>query len=126
MQLTNILRDVREDAERGRTYLPAEDLRRFGCGETAVVANEHTTALIRYEAERAEQWFDRGLRLVDMLDSRSASCVMAMTGIYRGILGRIARDPGQVFQQRISLPPWEKAWVAARSLAVARPGGAVR
>ncbi len=124
MQLTNILRDVREDAERGRTYLPAEDLHRFGCGDAA--ADDRTTALIRFEAERAAQWFDRGLRLVDLLDARSASCVMAMTGIYRCILDRIAREPEQVFRERISLPPWEKAWVAARSLAVARPGGGLR
>jgi 15-cis-phytoene synthase len=125
MQLTNILRDVREDAERGRMYLPAEDLRRFGCTGDTIAEDARSTELIRYEAGRAAEWFDRGLRLVDMLDARSASCVMAMTGIYRCILQRIVREPDQVFQGRISLPPWEKAWVAARSLAVARPGGAL-
>jgi 15-cis-phytoene synthase len=124
MQLTNILRDVREDSERGRIYLPTDDLERFGCGDGPLVASEGSIALIRYEAERAADWFDRGLRLVDVLDARSASCVMAMTGIYRCILDRIAREPGQVFRGRISLAPWEKAWVAARSLAAARPIGA--
>jgi phytoene synthase len=123
MQLTNILRDVREDRERGRVYLPGEDLRRFGCADVPAVADERSTALIRHEATRAAEWFDRGLRLVDSLDSRSASCVLAMTGIYRCILDRIARRPDQVFVGRISLPPWEKAWVAARSLATARPLG---
>jgi phytoene synthase len=112
MQLTNILRDVREDRERGRTYLPAEDLRRFDCEDELPDA-----ALIRYEAARAVEWFDRGLELTSKLDARSASCVLAMTGIYRCILERIARDPAEVLRRRISLPAWEKAWVAARSLA---------
>jgi phytoene synthase len=125
MQLTNILRDVREDRERGRVYLPVEDLRRFGCVDVPTAADEQSNALIRYEAARAAEWFDRGLRLTDLLDSRSASCVLAMTGIYRCILERIADEPGQIFEGRISLPPWGKAWVAARSLAAARPSGAM-
>jgi phytoene synthase len=121
MQLTNILRDVREDRERGRMYLPAEDLRRFGCGEMP------DAAMIRYEAARAVEWFDRGLQLTERLDARSASCVLAMTGIYRTILERIARDPSEVLRRRISLPAWEKAWVAARSLATSsRSLGAAR
>jgi phytoene synthase len=124
MQLTNILRDVREDRERGRVYLPAEDLRRFGCGDTIDAAAAPTAELIRYEAARAGEWFDRGLRLVDVLDARSASCVLAMTGIYRVILERIEHEPAMVLEQRISLPVWEKAWVAARSLVGARPRGA--
>jgi phytoene synthase len=126
MQLTNILRDVREDSERGRIYLPAEDLRRFGCADFPVGPDEQRAALIRFEAVRAAQWFDRGLRLIDLLDSRSAACVMAMTGIYRCILQRVANQPDEVFRDRISLPPWEKAWVAARSLATAQPSGAIR
>ena len=123
MQLTNILRDVREDIARGRVYLPAEDLRRFGCTDPvdAALAPE----LIRYEAGRTAEWFDHGLQLVDLLDARSASCVLAMTGIYRCILDRIAREPAQVLRERISLPAWEKAWVAVRSVAAARPNGAL-
>jgi phytoene synthase len=116
MQLTNILRDVREDYERGRVYLPAEDMRRFGCSAPPEMSAE----LIRFEALRARQWFDRGLGLVDVLDARSASCVLAMTGIYRRILERIAREPNEILERRISLPTWEKAWLAARSLAAAR------
>jgi 15-cis-phytoene synthase len=112
MQLTNILRDVREDRERGRVYLPAEDLRRYGCHDLSAAPAE----LIRFEAERAGEWFDRGLLLVDVLDARSASCVLAMTGIYRRILERIAREPEEILHRRISLPAWEKAWLAARSL----------
>jgi 15-cis-phytoene synthase len=116
MQLTNILRDVREDHERSRVYLPAEDMRRFGCPSAPEVSGE----LIRFEALRAREWFDRGLGLVDVLDARSASCVLAMTGIYRRILERIASEPDEILQRRISLPVWEKAWLAARSLAGAR------
>ena len=121
MQLTNILRDIREDSELGRVYLPGEDLRKFNCVELAGADPQDAAAMIRFEAARATQWFDRGLQLTAMLDSRSASCVLAMTGIYRCILARIVSEPSQVFRTRVSLPPWEKAWVAARSLAAARP-----
>jgi len=120
MQLTNILRDVREDHERGRVYLPAEDLRRFGCDELPAVAPGQAAELIRFEAARAGEWFDRGLGLVERLDARSASCVLAMTGIYRSILERIEREPEEILLRRISLPAWEKAWLAARSLAGVR------
>jgi phytoene synthase len=116
MQLTNILRDVREDRERGRSYLPTEDLRRFGSGDLGELAPDRAAELIRFEAERAAAWFDRGLALVDQLDRRSASCVLAMTGIYRCILERIALEPTAVLDRRVSLPGWEKAWVAARSM----------
>jgi phytoene synthase len=117
MQLTNILRDVREDLEHGRVYLPAEDLRRFGVDDLAAPADAALTELVRFEATRARGWFDRGLQLLPLLDSRSAACVLAMTGIYRRILERIEREPAEVLHRRVSLPAWEKAWVAARSLA---------
>jgi phytoene synthase len=117
MQLTNILRDVREDLGHGRVYLPAEDLRRFGIENLAAPPDAALTELVRFEAARAREWFDRGLELLPLLDSRSASCVLAMTGIYRRILDRIERDPGEVLHRRVSLPAWETAWVAARSLA---------
>ncbi len=116
MQLTNILRDVREDYEQGRVYLPLEDMRRFGCS----APGDMNAELIRFEAARAREWFDHGLGLIDVLDARSASCVLAMTGIYQRILERIAIEPNEVLERRISLPTWEKAWLAARSLAGAR------
>ena len=112
MQLTNILRDVREDHANGRVYLPAEDLRRFGCEPP-----RFSPELIRFEAARARAWFDHGLQLVQALDACSAACVLAMTGIYGSILERIERDPSQVLERRISLPVWGKAWIAVRSLA---------
>jgi phytoene synthase len=126
MQLTNILRDIREDYERGRVYLPAEDLRRFGLdAPVPELPEERLAPLITFEAARAREWFDSGLRLVEQLDARSAACVLAMTGIYRSILERIAREPTQVLHERISLGPLEKTWVAARSLVGARTGSLV-
>ena len=118
MQVTNVLRDVREDFARGRVYLPADDLHRFGCAaDLASCPTEASDALIRFEAARGREWFDRGLGLLPLLDARSRACVRAMTGIYRRILGQIERDPQQIMRERVSLPAWEKAWVAARSLA---------
>lgn len=118
MQITNILRDVREDYANGRVYLPGDDRRRFGCGEDLSSADpESSSTLIRLEAARGREWFDRGLGLLPLLDWRSRACVKAMTGIYRRILRQIDRDPQQIMRRRVSLPAWEKAWVAARSLA---------
>jgi phytoene synthase len=118
MQLTNILRDVREDLAAGRVYLPTEDLERFGCRpeELAGPASSRTTGLIRFEAERARHWFRRGRRLLPLLDRRSAACAGAMAGIYARLLRRIQAHPEDVLSRRLSLPGWEKAWVAARSL----------
>jgi phytoene synthase len=126
MQLTNILRDIREDHSRGRVYLPAEDLRRFGLDiSLADLSEERVAPLISFEAARAREWFDSGMRLVEQLDARSAACVLAMTGIYRSILERIEREPAQVLRERISLRPWEKTWVAARSLVGAKAAAGV-
>jgi phytoene synthase len=138
LQLTNILRDVREDAENGRVYLPAEDLRRFGligAGDTGDAAKllaaiggagggppqpgaseQALNELMRFEAARAQQWFDRGLGLVPLLDRRSAACVAAMAGIYHRLLERIQADPAQALRTRASLSGGEKAWVALRSV----------
>src|SRR5256714_7824295 len=119
MQLTNILRDVREDLGNGRVYLPAEDLRRFGVDDLAAPPDGALTELVRFEAERAREWFDRGLRLLPLLDSRSASCVRAMTGIYRRILERIERQPGEVLKRRGFPPPLGEGWGGGRT----PPGG---
>jgi phytoene synthase len=120
MQLTNIVRDIREDALLGRVYLPAEDLRAAGIEGSPLDARpEALTAVVRTEAARAREWFDRGLQLVPLLDARSAACLLAMTGVYRRILLRIEHEPAEVARRRVSLPPWERGWVAAASLATA-------
>lgn len=120
MQLTNILRDVREDREHGRVYLPREDLVRYGVDARVEGPPEPIRKLVSFEAARARSWFQRGLALLPMLDHRSAACVGAMSGIYRRLLARIERDPVAVLAGRLSLRAWEKAWVAARSLAGVR------
>jgi phytoene synthase len=118
LQVTNILRDVLEDRRQmGRVYLPAEDLERFGCLPDASGPVEAMGELVLFEARRAEGLYDDGLRLLPMLDRRSRACVGAMAGIYRRLLGRIVAEPEAVLRQRVSLPTWEKAWVAARALA---------
>ena len=116
MQITNILRDVREDWERGRIYLPADDIARFGCDEFPSGPPACMADLIGFEVARGREWFERGLQLVPRLDTRSASCVLAMTGIYRRLLDRIDDSPEIVTRTRLSLPAWEKAWVMARSV----------
>jgi squalene synthase HpnD len=127
MQLTNVLRDVREDLERDRLYLPDEDLTRFGVtredlsGPGPGPAATRTEALVRFEVRRARDWFERGLRLLGHLDRRSAACAGAMAGIYRHLLRRIDAAPLTMLERRLSLPAWEKAWVASRALAGMRP-----
>ncbi|WP_171991179.1 presqualene diphosphate synthase HpnD [Streptomyces sp. JHA26] len=120
LQLTNILRDVREDAQDGRTYLPADDLAKFGCsagfdGPTPPEGSDFA-GLVHFEVRRARALFAEGYRLLPMLDRRSGACVAAMAGIYRRLLDRIERDPGAVLRGRVSLPGHEKAYVAVRGL----------
>lgn len=124
LQLTNILRDLREDALNGRSYLPLEDLERFGCeqgfAKPELPTGADFTGLIAFEAARAQQAFEEGLRLLPMLDRRSRACTAAMAGIYHRLLGRIAADPQSVLRGRVSLPGWEKAYVALSGLAGGR------
>lgn len=120
LQLTNILRDVREDAGNGRVYLPADDLAKFGCSagfdSPVPPAGSDFTGLVHFEVRRARTLFAEGYRLLPMLDRRSGACVAAMAGIYRRLLDRIERDPGAVLRGRVSLPGREKAYVAVRGL----------
>jgi phytoene synthase len=117
LQITNILRDVVEDRrELGRVYLPAEDRERFGVPSDLSGSTDNLVALIAFEAGRAEEWYDRGLRLLPMLDWRSRACTAAMAGIYRRLLIAIQRDPAAVLRQRLSLPAWQKLGVAARAV----------
>ncbi len=121
MQLTNILRDLREDADNGRVYVPHEDLLRYHLSTDGRYEGEdgQLDAFTRFQVRRAGEWFDRGIELVELLDRRSAACVLAMSGIYRRVLAQIQRDPELSRANRVSLATWEKAWVATRSLAVA-------
>jgi phytoene synthase len=136
LQLTNILRDIREDYQGGRVYLPAEDFERFGCslgngsltgGPAGNGDGDKLTALVGFEAQRASAWYAEGLALMPLLDWRSAASAGAMAGIYYRLLKRIAATPRAVLERRVSLSAREKALVAARSLALAHhPQGAAR
>jgi phytoene synthase len=126
LQITNILRDVREDFRNNRIYLPATDLARFGIefapfGEPEPFPAEAMQArfagLVEFEAARAREWYGSGLRLLATIDRRSAACTGAMAGIYRRLLERIDKNPDQVLRGRMSLPGSEKALVAAQALA---------
>jgi 15-cis-phytoene synthase len=126
LQLTNILRDVREDRQNGRIYLPQEDLDRFGCvlpmdgAGNIADPSDRFAALIRFEAARARRWYDDGLRLLPLLDHRSAACTAAMAGIYRRLLDKITAAPTAVTTSRLSLSGSAKLAVAVRAVAVAR------
>ncbi len=126
LQLTNILRDVREDYLNNRVYLPKEDLDKFGIefapfGQPEPFASDAMQArfanLVEFEANRAREWYGSGLRLLATIDRRSAACTGAMAGIYRRLLERIADNPHAVLEGRMSLPGSEKALVAAQALA---------
>ena len=116
LQLTNILRDIREDHQNGRIYLPAEDLAKFDVDLDAPNPAQFTR-LVEFEAERARDWYATGWQLLPMLDRRSAACTGAMAGIYRQLLEQIAAQPGAVLNRRVSLSTGEKAMVAVRALA---------
>jgi len=125
LQLTNILRDIREDLGNGRVYLPADELAEFGCtlipagpdGEGGDGKMDGPMAdLIRFQADRARQWYSTGMQLLPMLDRRSAACTGAMAGIYRRLLEHIAASPQTALAGRMSLPGREKAMIAVTAL----------
>ena len=116
LQLTNILRDIREDHENGRVYLPAEDLAKFDCDLDDPNITQFNR-MVEFQAERARDWYAAGLGLLPMLDHRSAACTGAMAGIYRQLLERIAAQPAAVLRGRMSLSAGEKAAVAVKALA---------
>jgi phytoene synthase len=122
LQLTNILRDIREDLGNGRVYLPAEDLERSGATlapdrADTLASDPALVQLIRVEARRAAGWYATGMRLLPLLDRRSAACAGAMAGIYLRLLRQIAASPEAALAQRQSLPTTAKLMVALRALA---------
>jgi phytoene synthase len=123
LQQTNILRDIREDLGNGRIYLPQDDLDSFGVelvlDERGALVDKdgELAALIEFSGRRAREWYADGLRLVPLLDRRSAASCTAMSGIYRRLLDRITAQPSAVYDQRLSLSGWQKAGVAVRALA---------
>ncbi|MGA2220970.1 MAG: presqualene diphosphate synthase HpnD [Verrucomicrobiia bacterium] len=117
-QLTNILRDVKEDAQMGRIYLPLEDLRRFGVEESEIIGGQMTPQfieLMRFEAARAREYYVKARPLLGMISEDSRGTLAVMTGIYGGILDKIERSGFAVFGSRIRLSPAEKLWIVAKN-----------
>ena len=117
-QLTNIIRDVGEDARRGRIYLPQEDLDRFGVAAGDVLRARTSPAfveLMRFEAERAARWYEEAIAALPARDRRPQRAGLAMAAIYRTLLDEIARDGYAVLDRRIALTPLRKLWIATRA-----------
>ena len=118
LQLTNILRDVREDAEMGRIYLPQEDLRRFGIGDEALLNGDPGDGwddLVAFEVQRARDLFETGYEVLRYIPRRAGACVQTMAGIYEGILQKIERDPQLPLRERAALSKGEKLRVVLGS-----------
>lgn len=117
-QLTNILRDLKEDCERGRIYLPQEDLARFGYSADDLrmgVNDERFKSLMQFELNRAEACYVEAAELHEYLSPEGQAALGAMMGMYRGLLGEIRRRDGDVFTKRVRLNAWQKLGIAARS-----------
>jgi 15-cis-phytoene synthase len=117
-QLTNIIRDVGDDARRGRIYLPVSELQQFDVKAHEVlnrVYSDRFTALMRFQAERAQRCYDEALALLPEVDRRSQKAGLMMANIYRTLLTEIEAGGFQVLHQRISLTPVRKLWIAMRT-----------
>jgi phytoene synthase len=114
-QLTNICRDVGEDARRGRIYLPQEDLTKFGVTPTSVLRAEYSPAfarLMEFEFARAQAWYDKAMAQLPPEDRKAQRTGLVMAAIYRTLLDEIARDGYRVLDRKTSLTPVRKLWIA--------------
>ena len=110
-QLTNILRDVREDRENGRIYLPEEDIRKFGAD--LATHDQRFVRLMSFEAQRAQAYYNESRPLIALVHTRSRPSLWALIEIYRRLLGRIERSNFNVLEKRIRVPTWEKLSILA-------------
>jgi phytoene synthase len=118
MQLTNIIRDVGDDARRGRVYLPIDELQRHDVKAHEILARQYSDrfeALMRFQAERAHATYDAALALLPAEDRRAQKPGLMMANIYRTLLREIERERFRVLHQRISLTPLRKLWIAMRT-----------
>ncbi len=123
LQLTNIIRDVGEDARRGRIYLPMNELQQFGVTSQEILNRRYSdrfTALMRFQAQRAQGLYDQALALLPSADRRAQKPGLMMASIYRSLLNEIERDHFQVLHQRVSLTPLRKFWLAWKVQALGR------
>ena len=122
-QLTNIIRDVGEDARRGRIYLPVSELQQFDVKAHEILkrgTSERFTALMKFQADRAQRLYDEALALLPAADRRAQKPGLMMASIYRTLLREIERDNFQVLNQRVSLTPLRKFWLAWKVQALGR------
>jgi phytoene synthase len=115
LQLTNILRDVGEDALRGRIYLPINEMQQFDVKAHEILKRTYSdrfTALMKFQAQRAQGLYDEALALLPDADRRAQKPGLMMASIYRDLLREIERDNFQVLHQRVSLTPMRKLWLA--------------
>jgi phytoene synthase len=123
LQLTNILRDVGEDALRGRIYLPVNELQQFDVKAHEILKRTYSdrfTALMKFQAARAQGLYDEALTLLPAADRRAQKPGLMMASIYRALLSEIERDNFQVLHQRVSLTPLRKLWLAWKVQALGR------
>jgi len=123
LQLTNIIRDVGEDAGRGRIYLPVSELQQFDVKAHEILKRTYSdrfTALMQFQARRAQGLYDEALALLPAVDRRAQKPGLMMASIYRALLREIERDNFQVLHQRISLTPLRKLWLAWKVQALGR------
>ena len=121
-QLTNIIRDVGEDARRGRIYLPLEELERFGVTPTEILNRRHSgrfEQLMQFQYERALQHYERALAWLPQEDRKAQRAGLAMAAIYRALLEEIRRDGFHVLDRKISLTPLRKLWLAWKAMTFA-------
>ena len=114
-QLTNIIRDVGEDARKGRIYLPVSELQQFGVTAADILNARHSDkfeALMRFQSQRAQAAYDAAFALLPPVDRRAQRPGLIMAAIYRALLDEVERDGFHVLQQRISLTPIRKLWLA--------------
>jgi phytoene synthase len=116
-QLTNILRDVQEDAGRNRLYLPAEDFTRFGVSPETFEPRDRFRELMSFEAQRAREYYRESAPLIALIDAHSRASMRALIGIYSRLLDRIVASNYDVLARRVRVPAWEKLWVLMRSVA---------
>jgi len=117
-QLTNIIRDVGEDARRGRIYVPQDELAQFRVTEVDILANRHSSELVtlmEFQAVRARQYYDRALAELPAADRKRQRAGLIMAAIYRTVLEEVERDGFHVLERRIALPPARKLWIAFRT-----------
>ncbi len=114
-QLTNIIRDVGEDAHKNRIYLPLEDLQKFEVKAADILGGQHGDAfvrLMRFQAARATSYYDRAMQALPAQDRRAQRPGLIMAAIYRALLAEIERDGFNVLTRRTSLTPLRKFWIA--------------